>query len=424
MSQDRTLADWLHYLETLHVSTIDLGLDRVRVVKEAMGLDPDFPVITVGGTNGKGSVCAMLSKTFACAGFRVGTYASPHLLRYNERIAIDTVPLDDAAICRAFAAIEAARGDTPLTYFEFGTLAAMWNFIDAGVDVAVMEVGLGGRLDAVNLFEPDCSLVVSVDLDHQDWLGDTRELIGFEKAGIYRAGRPAICADPNPPQSLLDHAAAIGADLRCIGRDFGFTRTDSLQWEFWHGDARRHCLPTPALRGGYQMMNATAALAVLEAMKTALPVGAGAIRRGLLEVEWPGRFQVLPGRPVTVMDVGHNPHAMRAMVASLQTLSYAENRYAVFSMLADKDIDSVIELAKSEFDVWYVAPILDTPRGLPLAELQARLAAHGVSQVKAFPDLAAAWSAVSERAGENDRIAVFGSFHTVAAVMAAREQAA
>lgn len=226
MTLPTTLAGWLSHLESLHLSSIDLGLERVRQVVDAMPLRPGFPVITVGGTNGKGSVCAMLTRILASAGYRVGTYTSPHLMVYNERIAIDAESLSDEAIVRGLAAVEAGRGDVPLTYFEFGTLAAMWNFVDAKVDVAILEVGLGGRLDAVNVFEPDCAAVVSVDLDHQDWLGDNREDIGFEKAGIFRAGKPALCADPQPPARLVGHAAAIGAPLWLAGRDFGFTRTD------------------------------------------------------------------------------------------------------------------------------------------------------------------------------------------------------
>ena len=419
MTLPTTLAGWLSHLESLHLSSIDLGLERVRQVVDAMQLRPGFPVITVGGTNGKGSVCAMLTRILASAGYRVGTYTSPHLMVYNERIAIDAEPLSDEAIVRGLAAVEAGRGDVPLTYFEFGTLAAMWNFVDAKVDVVILEVGLGGRLDAVNVFEPDCAAVVSVDLDHQDWLGDNREDIGFEKAGIFRAGKPALCADPQPPARLVGHAAAIGAPLWLAGRDFGFTRTDPLQWEFWCGQSRRHALPTPALRGNYQMGNAALVLAILEAVRDRLPVGAGAVRRGLLEVEWPARFQVLPGRPVTVLDVGHNPHAIRAMVSSLQTLNYAERRLAVFSMLADKDVDSVIELAKDEFDEWWVAPIADSPRAMPVAGLVARLRAHGVTRIHECADLATAYRQAREQATENDRITVFGSFHTVAAIVAA-----
>jgi dihydrofolate synthase/folylpolyglutamate synthase len=416
-----SLDDWLAYLEQLHPSVIDMGLERVAKVRDALALNPTFPVILVGGTNGKGSVCAMLSTIFERAGFKVGTYTSPHILRYNERVAIGMQPVSDERIVASFKAVEAARGDTSLTYFEFGTLAAMHTFIDEKVDVAVLEVGLGGRLDAVNVFEPDVSVVVSVDLDHEAFLGNDREVIGYEKAGIFRAGKPALCADPNPPQRLIEHAQSIGADLKLIGRDFSAKRMDN-QWSFLMGDIHRHALPIPALRGGYQLGNATAVLAVLELLRERLPISLGDVKRGLLEVDWPGRFQVLPGRPLTVLDVGHNPHAVRAMVASLNTLPFAENRLAVFSMLSDKDVDSVIELAKGAFDEWYVGG-LDMPRGQSGEALAAKLAAHGIAKVKTFATVEEAWHAALSAASENDRITVFGSFHTVAAVMAARQSA-
>ena len=416
MAELITLNDWLSHLESIHPSTIDMGLARVSKVRDAMGLRPTFPVVIVGGTNGKGSVCAMLSTMLERAGFKVGTYSSPHILRYNERIAINMQPVSDERIVQSFSAIEAARDDTTLTYFEFGTLAAMHAFIDEQVDVAVMEVGLGGRLDAVNIFEPDVSVVVSVDLDHQSYLGDTRELVGFEKAGIFRAGKLAICADPNPPQSLLEHAANLGADLRLVGKDFGVTRLDN-QWSFHMGDVHRHALPIPALRGEYQMINAAAALAALEGLRPHLPVGIGAIKRGLLEVDWPGRFQVLPGRPLTVLDVGHNPHAARALADSLKRMAYAQNRIAVFSMLSDKDLAAVIEPLKAEFDEWFVGG-LDMPRGQAAAALTEQLQALGIDRVKSFETVADAWRGALSAAGENDRIVVFGSFHTVAEVMA------
>jgi dihydrofolate synthase/folylpolyglutamate synthase len=419
MMHSANLDEWLVYLENLHLKDIDLGLARVARVRDAMALNPAFPVITVGGTNGKGSVSAMLSTMLRCAGFRVGTYTSPHILRYNERIAIDMEPVPDADITTTFAAIEAARGEVSLSYFEFGTLAAMHVFARQGVDVAVLEVGLGGRLDAVNIFDPDVAVVVSVDLDHQSYLGDTREAIGYEKAGIFRAGRPALCADPNPPQSLLDHAAAIGADLRLIGRDFRHQRMDN-QWAFRMPGFDRHALPLPALRGDYQLDNASAALAALAVLHERLPVGLGAIKRGLAEVDWPGRFQVLPGRPLVVLDVGHNPHAVRALVRSMRSLPYAERSVAVFSMLADKDVDAVIELAREAFDAWYVGG-LDLPRGQTAHALGARLAAHDVGEVHLRPTVAEAWKDALSQASENDRIVVFGSFHTVAEVMLARQ---
>ncbi|PXX50554.1 bifunctional tetrahydrofolate synthase/dihydrofolate synthase [Aquitalea magnusonii] len=420
MTQKTTLNEWLGWLEGLHASAIDMGLDRVRQVWDAMRLKPAFPVIMVAGTNGKGSVCAMLSTMYQRAGFKVGCYTSPHILRYNERVAINLQPVSDARIMQSFAAIDAARGDTSLTYFEFGTLGAMHSFVEEQVDVAIMEVGLGGRLDAVNIFEPDVSVVVSVDIDHAAILGDNREDIGFEKAGIYRPGKPAICADPQPPQRLLDHAAAIGAELKLVGRDYSYQRMEN-QWSFQMGTSRRHALPMPALRGGYQLGNAAAALAVLDCLHERLPVGIGALKQGLVEVDWPGRFQVLPGRPLVVLDVGHNPHAVKAMVASLRQLPFAENRYAVFSMLADKDLPAVAELARGEFDGWFVAG-LDMPRGQSGADIAARLQALGIGKVQAFVDVASAWQAALSAAGENDRITVFGSFHTVAEVMEARQQ--
>ncbi|KUM05101.1 bifunctional tetrahydrofolate synthase/dihydrofolate synthase [Chromobacterium subtsugae] len=418
MTARKTLDDWLRWQEGLHLSAVDMGLARVEKVRQAMDLAPNCPVIMVAGTNGKGSTCAMLSSIFRAAGFKVGTYTSPHILRYNERIAINLQPASDERIVASFAAIDAARGETSLTYFEFGTLAAVHSFIAEKVDVIILEVGLGGRLDAVNIFEPAVSVVVSVDLDHQAILGNNREDIGFEKAGIYRAGKPAICADPNPPQRLLDHAAAIGADLKLYDRDFGFTRIDN-QWSFRCGGHQRHALPIPALRGAYQMVNACAALAALDALKETLPVGIGAIKQGLVEVEWPGRFQVLPGRPAVVLDVGHNPHAVKAMLAALRQLPYAETRYAVFSMLADKDLAAVAELARGEFDHWLTAG-LDMPRGQSGETIAAALRQSGLANVESFGSVADAWSAALSRAGDNDRIVVFGSFHTVAEVMEAR----
>ncbi|MBV8048296.1 MAG: bifunctional tetrahydrofolate synthase/dihydrofolate synthase [Paludibacterium sp.] len=417
--QARTLPEWLSYLETLHGKTIDLGLERVGRVRDAMALKPACPVIMIGGTNGKGSVSAMLSTMLNRAGYKVGTYTSPHILHYNERVAIDMRPVDDDALIAAFCAVEAGRGEVPLSYFEFGTLAAVWHFLQSDVDVMVLEVGLGGRLDAVNAFEPDVSVVVSVDLDHQDYLGPDRESIGYEKAGIFRSGRPAVCADPHPPQRLIDHAAAIGAPLYLLGRDFGNVRLEQ-QWSFHLGERQWHALPLPALRGAYQIGNASAALAALALLFERLPVDLGAIKRGLLEVDWPGRFQVLPGRPQVVLDVGHNPHAVRALVANLRQLPFAENRYAVFSMLADKDLEAVADLAVTEFDGWFVGG-LDMPRGQSGARIAERLRAQGVKNVHVLGTVSDAWKSALSVAAENDRIVVFGSFHTVAEVMSARQ---
>ncbi len=416
-----TLAGWLQHLEALHPSAIDMGLARVATVRDALGLSPSFPVLTVAGTNGKGSVCAMLSSMFRAAGYKVGTYTSPHLIDYNERVRINMQPAADADLVASFRAIEAARGDTTLTYFEFGTLAAMRQFIDAGVDVAIMEVGLGGRLDAVNVFDPDVAGVVSVDLDHQSYLGDTREAIGAEKAGIFRAGKPALCADPNPPQSVIDVAANVGAPLQLVGRDFGFMKEgEGNQWMFWGAQGKHHALPIPALRGAYQMGNATLAIAMLDEMRSKLPVGIGDIKRGLLEVEWPARCQVLPGRPQTVLDVAHNPHAARALRQALDQMGYAAKTHAVFGAMSDKDIAGVVSALADRIDHWYLAtPQL--PRAASVDQLQAAvLQAAPQARTSAYGSVEQAWKAACEQAAETDRILVFGSFYTVAEVMTAQ----
>ena len=402
-----------------------MGLERVGEVKKRMGLQPLCPVVVVAGTNGKGSVCAYLSQIYTQAGFKVGTLTSPHLLRYNERIVVNTRPVEDAAIVASFERIEAARAGISLTYFEFNTLAAVDIFIREKVDVMVLEVGLGGRLDAVNVFDADCAVVTSVDLDHQVFLGDTVEQVAFEKAGVFRSGKPAICGQTPPPESLRRHAGEIGAELLLIKRDFDFSTLENVQWSYrYHpqnsdGHTRnRNALPFPALRGAYQLSNAACALTVLECLGDRLPVDIAAIKRGLLLVENPGRFQVLPGRPLTVLDVGHNPHAARALRRSLINLMFAEKRTAVFSILADKDIDGVLDIVKDQFDEWHIAP-LDVPRGMTAEALVRKLSEHGIENVKVFENIEKAYRAALEKAGENDRIVVFGSFHTVAAVMAA-----
>ena len=402
-----------------------MGLERVGEVKKRMGLQPLCPVVVVAGTNGKGSVCAYLSQIYTQAGFKVGTLTSPHLLRYNERIVVNTRPVEDAAIVASFERIEAARAGISLTYFEFNTLAAVDIFIREKVDVMVLEVGLGGRLDAVNVFDADCAVVTSVDLDHQVFLGDTVEQVAFEKAGVFRSGKPAICGQTPPPESLRRHAGEIGAELLLIKRDFDFSTLENVQWSYrYHpqnsdGHTRnRNALPFPALRGAYQLSNAACALTVLECLGDRLPVDIAAIKRGLLLVENPGRFQVLPGRPLTVLDVGHNPHAARALRRSLINLMFAEKRTAVFSILADKDIDGVLDIIKDQFDEWHIAP-LDVPRGMTAEALVRKLSEHGIENVKVFENIEKAYRAALEKAGENDRIVVFGSFHTVAAVMAA-----
>lgn len=420
------LSSWLQHLENgVAGGEIEMGLSRVGAVRDRMGLKPVCPLIVVGGTNGKGSVCAYLTQIYHEAGYWVGTLTSPHLLRFNERIAINGEAVADDLIVSAFEHIETARAEIPLTYFEFNTLAAVDVFIRQQVDVMILEVGLGGRLDAVNIFDADVAVITSVDLDHEAFLGDTVEKVAFEKAGIMRAGKPVICAQIPVPHSLSSHAAEVGADLLLLGRDFDCHKMEMQQWSYrfhpqksslYTGEHARHALPIPVLRGNFQLSNAACALTVLECLSERLPLDIGAIKRGLLRVRHPGRFQVLPGRPVTVLDVGHNPHAARALRSSLIALPYAEKRMAVFSMLADKDIDAVLEIIKDQFDCWLIAP-LALPRGMTVQALQQKFIQHNITAVTAYPDVKEAYQAALSEAGENDRIVVFGSFHTVAEII-------
>ena len=415
----KSLAEWLDYLEHLHPSAIDMGLERVRAVWSRLGITLDTPILTVGGTNGKGSVCAYLESMLHHAGFRTGLYTSPHLLRYNERVRIDSQEVDDATLVGAFERIEEVRGETSLTYFEFGTLAAALIFSDARLDALILEVGLGGRLDAVNIFDTDCAVITSIDLDHMAYLGNDRESIGREKAGIMRSRAPAICADPNPPLTLIEHARAIGAQLRLIGSDFGYS-ADLRQWRFWGPVAKRSALALPALRGAHQLANAAAAIAALDELKPRLPVSMHAIRMGLATACLPGRYQVLPGRPAVVLDVAHNPHAARALAANLAAHGKFSRTLAVFAMLADKDIGAVIDAVKSQIDEWFVAT-LSTGRGASGVAVAALVASHDHGKsVHVFASPHDAYRAAYENAGEDDRILAFGSFHTVAEVLASR----
>ncbi|TMG82552.1 MAG: bifunctional tetrahydrofolate synthase/dihydrofolate synthase [Betaproteobacteria bacterium] len=419
-----TLSGWLAYLETLHPKAIAMGLDRVRAVYERLGVELACPIATVAGTNGKGSTCALLDRMLRCAGYRVGTYTSPHLLRYNERVRLDGVDASDDALCTAFAAVEAARGDTALTYFEFGTLAALWLFAHARLDALVVEVGLGGRLDAVNIVDADVAVVTTIDIDHVDYLGATRDEIGREKAGIFRAGRTAVCGERDPPQSVLAFAASMGAKLLRIGVDYDFDAKDH-QWSYWGPGGARHGLPHPALRGVYQLANAATALTALDALRERLPVGMGAIREALVSVELPGRFQVLPGRPVTVLDVAHNPQSARVLSEALAAMGFHRQTRAVFGVMADKDIDRIIAAVKGRVDDWHVAT-LPSPRGATAQRLRERLESAGVASaaIREFEDAGDAYLAARGASGEADRIIVFGSFLTVAAALAQRSAGA
>ena len=421
----KDLAGWLAYIEQQHPQTIALGLERVERMRDAMGLAPAVPVITVAGTNGKGSTCAMLEAVLSAAGYRVGLYTSPHLLRYNERVRIAGREADGGVLVSAFARVEEARrekaGGTKLTYFEFGTLAAVDLFLRSAVDVLVLEVGMGGRLDAVNAFDADCAIVTSISLDHMDYLGATREAIGHEKAGIFRAGRPAVLADPEPPESVLAHAQAIGARLLRVGHEFGY-RAEGDQWLYWGPTGGKPGLPYPALRGRIQLLNASAACAALDTLQQRLPVSMQQLRRGLAEVELRGRFQVLPGSPALVLDVGHNPQAAAVLSDNLSDLAPCSDTWAVFGMLRDKDIAGVVKLLAQRVDHWMVCT-LPPPRGAQAAELAQALRQAGVEAVRMFENPALAYAAACSEAADDDRIVVFGSFHTVADVLAARETA-
>ncbi|MFO7594465.1 MAG: bifunctional tetrahydrofolate synthase/dihydrofolate synthase [Pseudomonadota bacterium] len=412
-----SIEQWLEWQETLHPSAIDLGLERPGKVLRKLDLEfPQHTVITVAGTNGKGSSVAMLESILLAAGYRVGCYTSPHLLHYNERIRINGESVADTAICEAFERIDQARGDTSLTYFEFGTLAAFELFARADLDVAVLEVGLGGRLDAVNLLDADVALVTAIDVDHTAWLGDDREAIGKEKAGIFRSGSAAVCSDPQPPQSVLEHAAELNTPLSLLGRDFRYQQ-DGENW-CWEGARSLSPLPLPALRGRFQLQNAAGVVQVLELLSERLPVSLQHLRQGLLAVKLPGRFQVLPGEVPLIVDVAHNPQAAASLAANLKQMPVAGKTRAVVAMLADKDQAAVVRELLPVVDHWYVAG-LDVWRGSDAASMAAAVAAQSTTPPRVFEGLDEALQQARHEAEAGDRIVVFGSFYTVAAALAA-----
>lgn len=424
-----SLADWLQHAEALHGQAIELGLDRVQQVAVRLGIQFDVPVFTVAGTNGKGSTCALLEAILREAGYRVGVYTSPHLVHFEERCRLDGMPVPADALLAHFEAVEAARGDVSLTYFEFTTLAILRLLAQAGLDAVVLEVGLGGRLDAVNIVDADCAVITSIDLDHMEFLGADREAIGREKAGIMRAGRAAVIADPVPPASVLLHAASLGADLWLAGRDHRYAAQQGAngnwqQWS-WSGRTRRYSgLAYPALRGANQLVNASGALAALEAMHARLPVTAQAVRLGLARVELPGRFQIVPGQPMLVLDVAHNPHAAATLARNLDQMGFYPRTLAVFGALADKDLDGLAAPLLPLVDAWFYCN-LPSPRAASASELQARVdrlrqAAGGGGDpfaASVHADPVSALHAALEKADPVDRILVFGSFFTVGGVL-------
>jgi len=422
--QATTLNAWLAHLEAAHPVVIELGLKRVGTVRDRMAIKFDCPVIIVGGTNGKGSTCAMLESILMQGGYRVGLYTSPHLIHFNERARINGVSVTDQEFVDSFQSVEVARKEISLSYFEFTMLGCMKIFADARLDVVILEVGLGGRLDAVNIFDADVAIITSVDIDHVEYLGNTREAIGFEKAGIFRTGKTAICSDPQPPQTVIDHAREIDADLWLFGRDFNYAG-DKLQWNYAGRQQRRNSLAYPSLRGANQLLNASAALAALEALKDRLPLGAQEVRNGLVMVDLPGRFQVLPGKPTVVLDVAHNPHAAATLQQNLGNMGFHPFTYAVFGAMADKDISGIIRQLKDQIDHWCVTD-LPLPRAASAEYLKDQLIEQSVlndkeKSIQTFDDPAAAYNYALSKAGENDRIAVFGSFLTVAGVIQQRQ---
>lgn len=436
---NKNLVEWLSYIEGLHPKSIKMGLDRINVMVERLSLKPNFKVIVVAGTNGKGSTSAIIESIYCKAGYQVGCYTSPHILRYNERLRINQFDVQDSGLCDAFAAIEGARvsANVELTYFEFGTLAAIWCLMQNEIDVAILEVGLGGRLDAVNAFDSDCAIVTNIALDHQDYLGDTRELIAFEKAGVFRAGKPAICGDKNPPESLIHHANAVGADLQLITADFSLVAENSQC--HYHGSSAAgqvvdYDLPNLSLVGHFQLDNAACALAAVTALQALLPVNSAAIDLAFQTVSVAGRFEVLEvassdnvKSKLVIFDVAHNPHAAYALSSNLKSMTKNNRQQtgkvvAVFSMLGDKDIAGVVNALKGVVDEWHVG-LIDHPRAATGAQMQAVLTELvGSKLVIMYPDVAAAFQSVINRADdykanlENDKIVVFGSFFTVASV--------
>ena len=416
-----TLPEWLAYCEQLHSKNIDMGLERVRTVAERMGLRFACPVITVAGTNGKGSTCAMLESILGQAGYKTGVYSSPHLVQFEERLRLNGELVTADALVAGFAAVERARvqGEVvSLTYFEFSTLAIFDVMRNNGLDVVILEVGLGGRLDAVNIIDTDCAIITSIDLDHTELLGNDRESIGYEKAGIMRTGRPVVVSDPMPPQSVLDRALEVGADLWRVGQDFNISG-DKQQWG-WAGRGRRYSgLAYPALRGANQLVNAAGVLAALTAVRELLPVTAQAVRNGLAFVELAGRFQIIPGQPTLVLDVAHNPHSVAALAANLDAMGFFPTTHAIFGAMADKDLAPMLAKVGPMLDRWYFTD-LPTPRAATGVALQAAWEAQNTRKDvsgQAFGSPAEALKAAIAAADPADRIVVFGSFYTVGGIL-------
>ncbi|HEX7690230.1 MAG TPA: bifunctional tetrahydrofolate synthase/dihydrofolate synthase [Burkholderiaceae bacterium] len=423
MTHPRTLAEWLAHCERLHPKTIDMTLSRVHKMVERLQVRFEAPVISVAGTNGKGSTCAMLDAIARAAGYRVGLFSKPHLVHFEERCRIDGAMITEAELLPHFEAVERARGDLQLTYFEFTTLAILHALAATPLDLVILEVGLGGRLDAVNGIDADVAVVTSIDIDHVEYLGPDRESIGREKAHIARPGRPLIVGDPMPPASIQAYAESIGADLWLQGRDFNYSG-DRQQWS-WSGRGRRwNALGYPALRGANQLLNASGALAALEALRERLPVTAQAVRVGLASVELPGRFQIVPGQPALVLDVAHNPHSVAALALNLDQMGFFPRTFAVFGAMHDKDLAGAVGKIVHLVDDWHVTD-LPLARAAKAAELAETIWALTAAQPPSAPKPRVtthrspqeALAAAMSQADPADRIVVFGSFYTVGGVL-------
>lgn len=416
-----TLGDWLAHCAAMHPKTMDLSLERTAEVARRLDIRFSVPVITVAGTNGKGSTCAMLESIARHAGYRTGLYQKPELVHFEERCRLNGAPVAADELVPHFAAVEAARGDITLTQFEFSTLAIVRLLSMAEVDVIILEVGLGGRYDSVNAFDTDCAVITSIDLDHMEWLGPDRESIGLEKAQIMRPGKPCVVSDPLPPASVVKHGESIGADLWLVGRDFNHSG-DRQQWG-WAGRGRRyHGMSYPALRGANQLLNAAGAIAAFEALRERLPVNAQAIRTGLALVELPGRFQVVPGQPALVLDVAHNPQAVAALALNLDAMGFFPRTHAVFGAMRDKDIPGLLAKLAPLVDVWHCCT-LPTPRAATAEELAASVReasagrAGAAVEVHTHASPSEGLRAAAAAADPADRIVVFGSFYTVGGVL-------
>ena len=425
----KTLADWLAHCAAMHPKTMDLSLERTVEVARRLGIHFTVPLITVAGTNGKGSTCAMIDSIARHAGYRVGLYQKPELVHFTERCRVNGEPVAADDLVPHFAAVETARlnghDSITLTQFEFSTLAIVRLLSMADVDLIILEVGMGGRFDSVNAFDTDCAVITSIDLDHMQWLGPDRESIGLEKAQIMRPGKPAVISDPMPPKSVVAHGESIGADLWLVGRDFNHAG-DRQQWSWsgqhGHFSRRYHGMSYPALRGANQLINASGAIAALIALKDRLPITAQSVRTGLALVELPGRFQIVPGQPALVLDVAHNAQAVAALALNLDAMGFFPRTFAVFGAMADKDIPSLLAKIAPLVDVWHCTA-LPNPRAASAATLadMVRAASAGLAGasriIHTHDSPAEALRAAAAAADPTDRIVVFGSFYTVGGVL-------